>query len=96
MFTFIKTVVPYLFSTNAIIRKKADEFKSLREERYVQFDRSIASTGGDDDKTTYENDTKSPFSNFTQELGLATLDDINEIKDMIEALSRKIEAINKR
>mgnify|MGYP000995351556 FL=1 len=102
MFDFLKDISILLFSIANEVEKKADEFKKEREEKFKDFEEKTKEKQeefkqkAEEFKKNYENDfekTKEKIEEFFSKLGIATKDDIKEIKDMISELNKKIDQI---
>jgi hypothetical protein len=98
MINFLKDLSIFLFTAGEEIEKKAAEFKGQRESRYKEFEEKIKDSK-DEFKSKYgekmEN-LRKKFSEFSGNLGLATKEELNEIKIMISELTKKMDEMNKK
>ena len=97
MINFLKDLSIFLFTAGEEIEKKSAEFKEKREERYKEFEEKIKEKK-EEFKSRYGEDMENfrkKVSEFTGKLGLATKDEVSEIKNMIADLNKKIDDLKK-
>jgi hypothetical protein len=97
MINFLKDLSIFLFSAGEEIEKKAEEFKENREARYKEFEEKIKVKKEEFESKHGEDmdNIRKKMSEFTGKLGLATKDELKEIKNMILELNKKIDDLKK-
>lgn len=96
MFSFIKDLIIFLFSATEVIEKTADQFRKTRKNRYKEFDHKIKEEEGTKEKQDFNDffyKGKEQLQEFSKKAGIATQDDIDEIKYKIEDLQKKLERL---
>jgi polyhydroxyalkanoate synthesis regulator phasin len=97
MNSFLKDLSILLFSVGEEIENKAKEFKEEREQRYKEFEEKIKDRKEEFKEKHGEEMEKirKRISEFSGKLGLATKDEIDEIKAMLAELNTKIDNLKK-
>lgn len=104
MNSFLKDLGVLIFAAGEEVEKKADEFKTQREERYKEFSEKINEKKDEwkQKKEEWEGKHKDDFDKIKDKvnevvgnLGLATKSEVDDLKKMILDLSEKIDKINK-
>jgi len=97
MSNFLKDLSILVFSAGEEIEKKAAEFKARREERYKEFEERLKQKKEEWKEQSGERkeSLKHKLSEIPGKLGLATKEEIEEIKTMLADLNRKIDEIKK-
>lgn len=90
---FFKDLGLLILAASEEIDTKAREYKKKREDRFSDFEQSVE----DKRKKIHSHfdeefeKVKEHFERISMKLGLATKQDISEVKDMIQALSDKVD-----
>lgn len=93
MSNIIKDLAAILFSAGEEIEKKAEEYKQTREARQETFEQKLRQQQKEFEEK-YQCNTefmKEKISETAGKIGLATKDDIEELKKMLKDLNDKIE-----
>lgn len=96
MFYFLKDLLIFLFSATEVIEKTADEFKRARKKRYKEFDHKIKEEKKTNEKTNYNDflyKGREQLVQLSKQIGIATQDEVDEIKYKIDALQKKIDQL---
>jgi hypothetical protein len=86
-----------LFSMGEELERKAEEYKNTREARQEEFEQKIRQQK-EDLKEKYQGDMESmkeKLSETAGKIGLATKEEIEELKTLMKDLSEKIDNMNK-
>ncbi|TFG62826.1 MAG: hypothetical protein E4H36_07095 [Spirochaetales bacterium] len=98
MSSLLKELGVLIFSAGEEIEKKAAEFKAKREERFKEFDEKV-NTAKEDIKTKYGGQfgkVKDRLNDFVSGLGMATKEEIKELRDLVKAIDAKLESMGKK
>ena len=97
MFNILKDLAVLLFSAGEELEKKAKEYREERENRHREFEEQMnerkeefCQRGQDELRAA-----KEKMGDFPGRLGLATKEEINEVKGLIKELSAKIDNLGK-
>ena len=93
----LKDLAVLLFSAGDEIEKKAEEYRRRREERYSEFEKQI-SEKKDDLKSRIDDElarARHGLNELTGKLGVATKNDVDELRKKIEELSVKLDSLVK-
>ena len=97
MTNILKDLAVLLFSAGEELEKRADEFKKTRETRQDEFEKKLREQK-EDIKEKYQADMdsfKEKLADTAGKVGLATKEEIDELKTMVKELSDKIDNLNK-
>ncbi len=97
MSNILKDMAALLFSMGEELERKAEEYKNTREVRQEEFEQKIRQQK-EDLKEKYQGDMESmkeKLSETAGKIGLATKDEIEELKTLMKDLSEKIDNMNK-
>lgn len=97
MSNILKDMAALLFSMGEELEKKAEEYKNTREARQEEFEQKIRQQK-EDLKEKYQGDMdsmKDKLSETAGKIGLATKEEIEELKTLMKDLSEKIDNMNK-
>jgi hypothetical protein len=97
MSNILKDMAALLFSMGEELEKKAEDYKNTREARQEEFEQKIRQQK-EDLKEKYQGDMESikeKLSETAGKLGLATKEEIEELKSLMKDLSDKIDTMNK-
>ena len=97
MSRLLKELGLLIFSAGEEIEKKAAEFKTKREERFKEFDEKIKSTK-EDVKAKYGEQVgklKDKLNHFVAGLGVATKEEISELRNLIKEIDEKLKNTEK-
>jgi len=97
MSNILKDMAALLFSMGEELERKAEEYKNNREARQEEFEQKIRQQK-EDLKEKYQGDMESmkeKLSETAGKIGLATKEEIEELKTLMKDLSEKIDNINK-
>lgn len=96
MTNILKDLAVLLFSAGEELEKKADEYKKCREARQEEFEQKLQQQK-EEFKEKYQGDMdsiKEKLSETAGKLGLATKEEMNELKSLLKDLSDKIDKMN--
>ena len=93
MSNIIKDLAAILFSAGEELEKKAEEYKRTRETRQEEFEEKLQQQKKEfEEKYPCDMESmKEKISETAGKIGLATKDDIEELKEMLKDLNDKIE-----
>lgn len=97
MSNILKDMAVLLFSMGEELERKAEEYKNTREVRQEEFEQKIRQQK-EDLKERYQGDMESmkeKISETAGKIGLATKEEIEELKTLMKDLSEKIDNMNK-
>ncbi len=97
MSNILKDMAALLFSMGEELERKAEEYKNTREARQEEFEQKIRQQK-EDLKEKYQGDMESmkeKLSETAGKIGLATKEEIEELKTLMKDLSEKIDNMNK-
>lgn len=97
MSNILKDMAALLFSMGEELERKAEEYKNTREVRQEEFEQKIRQQK-EDLKERYQGDMESmkeKLSETVGKIGLATNEEIEELKILMKDLSEKIDNMNK-
>lgn len=97
MSNILKDMAALLFSMGEELERKAEEYKNTREARQEEFEQKIRQQK-EDLKEKYQGDMESmkeKISETAGKIGLATKEEIEELKTLMKDLSEKIDNMNK-
>ena len=97
MSNILKDMAALLFSMGEELERKAEEYKNTREARQEEFEQKIRQQK-EDLKEKYQGDMdsmKEKLSETAGKIGLATKEEIEELKTLMKDLSEKIDNMNK-
>lgn len=97
MSNILKDLAVLLFSAGEELDKKAEEFRQAREERQEEFEEKIRQQK-EEYKEKYQNDfdsMKEKLSEAAGKFGLASKEEIDELKAMVKDLADKLDNMNK-
>jgi polyhydroxyalkanoate synthesis regulator phasin len=97
MSNILKDMAALLFSMGEELERKAEEYKNTREARQEEFEQKIRQQK-QDLKEKYQGDMESmkeKLSETAGKIGLATKEEIEELKTLMKDLSEKIDNMNK-
>lgn len=97
MSNILKDMAALLFSMGEELERKAEEYKNTREARQEEFEQKIRQQK-EDLKEKYQGDMdsmKEKLSETAGKFGLATKEEIEELKTLMKDLSDKIDNMNK-
>lgn len=97
MSNILKDMAVLLFSMGEELERKAEEYKNTREARQEEFEQKIRQQK-EELKEKYQGDMESmkeKLSETAGKMGLATKEEIEELKTLMKDLSEKIDNMNK-
>lgn len=97
MSNILKDLAVLLFSAGEELEKKAEEYKKTRETRQEEFEQKLRQQK-EDIKGKYQDDMESikeKLSETAGKFGLATKEEIDELKTLVKDLTDKIDKMNK-
>ncbi len=97
MSNILKDLAVLLFTAGEELEKKAEEYKKTREARQEEFEEKLRQKK-EDIKDKYQDDMdsiKEKLSETVGKFGLASKEEIDELKSLVKELSEKIDNLNK-
>jgi len=98
MANMLKDLAVLLFAAGDEIERKSEEFRKKREARYAEFDEKFKHTR-EKAKTRFEQDiekARDGIRELSGKLGVASKDEIEELKKKIDDLSSKIDTLENK
>ena len=97
MSNIIKDLAVLLFSAGEELEKKAKEYREEREVRHQDFEQKIKEQKEEFCKKHQDElrGAKEKLGDLSGRLGLATKEEIDELKDLVQELSAKIDKLGK-
>ena len=97
MSNILKDLAVLLFSAGEELEKKAEEYRQAREARQADFEQKLRQQK-DHLKEKYQGDMESikeKISETAGKFGLATKEEVDELKTLLKDISEKIDKLNR-